>query len=423
MGLKTFFSIFSNTLVQGVGKIIGAVTTFFIIVLIGGAFGEGGYGEFAKIFAVVELFYMVSDFGFNAIVVREAARDENKTKHLFGNLLGLRLVWSLLLVFFVWFIAFLLPYNRSTGSGFSNLVKIGILIASLNIVSQGILTSANSVFQLKLRYDQSVLALLIGSVFKLTSVFFLIQLGAPILFVVCAVVLSDCLVAICALLFVVKLLGPWRVFFERTWWKKIFFQAFPIGLALVFNLIYFRSDVLILSYFRLSAEVGNYSLAYRFFESSLVVPVFFANALYPVLVKNHTFSLDKFKKTVAISALVMLGSSILAFFLLFFFAPPIIDFFFKRGFRESVPALRILSLGLPFFYTSAIFMWVIVVLDREKILSFIFGGAALLNIILNLLFIPAFGYRAAAATTVICEGVVLAVTLFFTFLNLMKREV
>lgn len=420
--MKTAFSIFSNTVIQGAGKIIGATTTFLVIVLVGRAFGEGGYGEFAKIFVLVELFYMVSDFGFNAIVVREAARDEGQAKILFGNLLGLRLFWSLAWVFFVWFLAFLLPYNPITGNGFSNLVKIGILVASLNIVSQGFLTSANSIFQLKLRYDQSVLALFVGSVVKLALVFFLVQISAPILFLVFALVLSEAVVAGSALFFVGRLFGPWRILFDRVCWKKIFFQSFPIGLALVFNLIYFRSDILILSSFRSSAEVGNYSLAYRFFESSLVAPVFFANALYPVLVRNLSTSLDKFKKTIVVSSLVMILCSVLVFVLLFALAPLVIGFFFSGGFRESISALRILSLGLPFFYTSAVFMWTIVVLDKQKALVFIFGGAALLNIILNLIFIPYFGYRAAAATTVICEGLVLAVTFGLTFLWLFGRE-
>jgi O-antigen/teichoic acid export membrane protein len=420
--LKVAFSIFANTLVQGVGKVISAATTFFVIILIGRAFGEGGYGEFAKIFALVELFYMVSDFGFNAIVVRQAARRENDTKKLFGNLLGLRFAWSLFWAFFVSFIAFLLPYNPLGGQGFSTMVKLGVLVASLNILSQGFLTSANSIFQLKLRYDQSVLALFLGSVVKLLLVFLFVQIGLPILMIVFALVLSEAIVALSALFLVARLIGPWRILFDLLTWKKIFSLSFPIGLALVFNLIYFRSDILILSFFRSSAEVGNYSLAYRFFESSLVVPIFFANALYPVLIKSHALSLDKFKRTIIFSFLTMIFCSILVFILLFVAVPPVIGFFFHGGFQDSIFALRILILGLPFFYTSAIFMWTIVILDRQKALSFIFGGAAFLNIILNLIFIPHFGYRAAALITVISEGLVLALMFALSLLWLFARK-
>ena len=107
--MRTAISVFANTIVQGVGKVISAATTFLVIVLVGRAFGEAGYGEYAKIFALVELFYMVSDFGFNAIVVREAARNEGETKKLFGNLLGLRLAWSLGWVFLFGFLPFSCP--------------------------------------------------------------------------------------------------------------------------------------------------------------------------------------------------------------------------------------------------------------------------------------------------------------------------
>jgi len=424
--MKTAFSILSNTLIQGVGKVIGAASTFLVIILLSRALGEESYGEFAKIFALVELFYMVADFGFNAIVVRESARREEQTKKLFGNLLGLRLFWSIFLVVFVWLLVLVLPYNSVTGHGFSKLVKIGILLASFNIINQGILTSANSIFQIKLRYDQSVLALFLGSIVKLTLIFLLVQIKSSILLLVLAWVLAEAAMSFSALFLAGKLIGTWVIFFDREGWKNIFFQSLPVGLALFFNLIYFRSDIIILSYFRSSAEVGNYSLAYRFFEASLVLPIFFTNALYPVLARSVTNTLEEFKKTITLSSLLMLAVSIVVAVLIFILSGPIISFFFKGGFKDSVIALRILSFGLPFFYISAIFMWAIIALDKQKILSFIYGTAACLNVLFNLVFIPRFGYRAASLITVICEGLVLTVTFslvfFWAFCGGLKRR-
>ena len=148
--------VFYNTAAQLVGKAATTVTTLVLTVLITRRFGPSGYGDFTVMMAYSALFYIVADFGLNAIALRDFATDEKKISRYFKNLVGLRLVMALGLFLIAAVALIFFPYSR--------LVKIGVLISLLTIFTQALYTTANAVFQSKLRYDLSVLAAILGSV-------------------------------------------------------------------------------------------------------------------------------------------------------------------------------------------------------------------------------------------------------------------
>ena len=61
-----------NTGSQVAGRAISALTTLGITILIARAFGTGGYGDFVKITTFVAFFYLLADFGFNAIFLQRS---------------------------------------------------------------------------------------------------------------------------------------------------------------------------------------------------------------------------------------------------------------------------------------------------------------------------------------------------------------
>lgn len=413
--------ITTNTIVQGIGKLITAGTTFLVIVLVRRSLGETLFGEFAKVFALVELFHMGVDFGFNAIVVRSIVKREEEEKFFLGNLFGLRFIWGSFFVFLVILIAFTLPFDPKTSFGFSPLVKFGIFIASLNILSQAFLTSANAAFQIRLRYDQSVLAVSLGAFLKLLIIFFLTQKGFPFLYLVLGLVVAEALTALFAFSFACRLVGSIPILFDKKRMRGIFLTALPLGLTLIFNLVYFRSDTIILSFFRSPTEVGNYALGFRFFEATLVLPIFFSNSIYPLLVESASRSLIRMKKMLLYSVIFLFISSILVSAVLYLLAPTI-PFIFRGESSQASFALRLLAFGLPFFYLSAIFMWVLIALEKQILLVPLYGGAATLTLVANLIFIPLFGFVAAALITVFGEALVLLVSIFLTVYFLSKKR-
>ncbi|HLB60886.1 MAG TPA: hypothetical protein VJL83_04760, partial [Patescibacteria group bacterium] len=59
--------IAGNTLVQLIGKFVTAGITFLITLVIARTYGVVGYGDFTKMTAYASLFYLLVDFGMNAV--------------------------------------------------------------------------------------------------------------------------------------------------------------------------------------------------------------------------------------------------------------------------------------------------------------------------------------------------------------------
>ncbi len=408
--MTTIKKIFFNTSSQFAGKLITSGVTLLITFLIARQLGPLGFGDLTKILAFVAPFYMVVDFGFNAIAVKRIGEETGESTKLFNNLLSLRLVFSAILIVALLVIVLILPYAAASDTGFSPLVKWGIIIYALTIFSQAALLSANAIFQIKLRYDQSVLVLAAGYLATLAFILLTIIFSWGFLAFVISYVAGGVVIILSSLLLVKKYLATIRWEFNFPLWKNLIIQTLPLAITLIFNVVYFRADIFLLSLMRPSQEVGFYGLAYKFFEVILVAPTFFMNAVYPFLIVYFKENLTKFQKAIWQALLFLFLSAVIISVITFIFAPWIILIIGGANFDQSVFALRILVLSVPFFYASSLFMWVLITTGQQKKLAVFYGVGAISNIVLNLILIPRYGFLAAAVTTGLTEAFVLILT-------------
>lgn len=404
MNLK--IKIAANTISQLIGKAITTTTTLIATIFIARAYGPEIFGNFTLLIVYIALFYLIADFGFNAIVLEKIQNQATK-KEYFKLLLGLRIIWSLILVFISISILAFIPSSH----GFNPSVKLGTIIFSLSIISQSLIISSNIIFQNKLRYEQSAISLFTGSFLSLILVIFFSTHNFPLIFIILSFLLGNVVIALTSL-FLSKITDPeidLRPSFNLLKFKEIFQNSVPLGITLVFNLIYFRSDTFILALTKSSADVGNYGLAYRFFETVLVFPTFFMNSLYPLMLSTKD-SPENLKSLISKAFKTLLILSLLTTIIFIIIAPNLISISGGALFTQSTTALRLLSLSFPVFFLSSLYMWVLITLGKRKILAFIYGASMVLNIILNIIFIPPFGIPAAALTTLLGETIIMIST-------------
>lgn len=407
------FSVASNTVAQILGKVATAGTTLLITVLIARSFGAVGYGDFTKITTFVAFFFLFADFGLNAAYLQQTTNNKQSSTgnvtniDLWSTLLGVRLAGSIFLMFLA--IALLSFLPQSTTHGFTALVRLGIILYSPAIVFQALLTTANAYFQKKLRYSFSTIAVSTGSVVSLVLIWIAVGVfttPAGILGSVIALLSGSVVTAVLAFYFVRRLKQSLSPAFNRSMAQSLLLSAIPLGTTLMFNVVYFRIDSLILTLTRTTTEVGLYGLAYKFFELPLVVPTFFMNTVFALMVRNANV-IGKFKK----SFWILLPSSMVLTIFIWYFAPLLA--FIKQDFSGSIPVLRVLSLGLPFFFLTSLTMWTIIALKKQMSLLFIYGASMAVTIFVDILFIPTHGMMAAAWITVASEAVVFVVSTIF----------
>jgi O-antigen/teichoic acid export membrane protein len=400
-----------NTLSQLMGRAVSAIVIMIVSLLIARRFGPEGYGDFVKITTYVAFFYLIADFGLNAIYIQKSTeKTAADDVFLWQQLFGLRLVMSAVLVLVA--MGLLLVFPQGIQQGYTPLVRMGILLLAPVIIAQAITTTTNAFFQKLLRYDLATWAQNAGSLATLGTIFFLYFLtewpGAiqGIVGIFCGSVVTACI----ALLLLSR--RRVRVFplVSSSTMHNYLTSGFPLGLMLLFNLIYFHSDSVVLALTRSTSEVGIYGLAYKVFELPLVLPIFFMNSVYPLIVTASSGKKKTSSDLYSLSMSFLLISALVIAIGLWVTAPLVV--YVRPDFLASVAPLRILSLGLPIFFISAFCMWVLIARKQQWVLLRIHAIAMAINLSCNVFFIPRYGYMAAAWITILSELFILCLSLW-----------
>lgn len=402
--MKTYFSIASNTIFQILSRAATAIVGLVVTRLITSGFGLEGYGQYQIILAFVTLWWILTDFGLNAVVVREMAAHEEKLQPFFESLLSLRTLLGVGLMLLALIITLFLPY--------SPLIKFGILIASITILAQGMMGSAHGIFQVKLAYDRQFYANLAGSLLFLGLVVFIVQKNLGIVALVTAFSLGYLMMMVLSLVFSRRWVS---INFGRDTaeLKRIFKITVPFGLALLLSLGAFKIDAVLMSVLKIAdwtneAAVGIYQLAYKVFELVLVVPVFFMNVMYPILVRHFEESFENFKATFFKTLGFLFLAAILISASIFILAPLIVRILAKgESFSPSIEVLRIFAWQPPIFYLTAPLMWVVMVFKKQTKLIGVYAVAFLFNLVANFWLIPKYAFWAAAWITGATELLIL----------------
>ncbi len=396
---ERFRKVGSNTVYQLIGKAITACLTFLGLALIARHYGPTGIGEYTLVLTYIALLYLFADAGFNAVSVRSIVSHPENTSEIFDRLLGTRLIWSIGLSVVSIGLAILLPY--------SGMFRFGAVVLSLILPAQAVIVSANAVFQSRLEYRFSVLVTGLNAALTFCVVATATYLNLGLRWLYPGTFIGVAGGAIFSLYLVRRRGIGIKPVMRYSALVRLVRRTLPLTLTLILNVVAFKIDVFLLAYFAPISEVGIYNLAYRVFENVITIPTFVVNAIYPYLIVDKNSGREVLRSITRRSLTFFAAGGIGLMSILVLVAPWVIKLLGGASFSGSVTILRLLSMGLPLFFVSALLMWLVITLERSWTLVKIYGVGLLLNTTLNMLFIPHYGATAAAINTVITELVIL----------------
>jgi len=183
--------------------------------------------------------------------------------------------------------------------------------------------------------------------------------------------------------------------------KKILKEVLKLGI--LFSVSFFilqlnyRIDILILEKLRDSTDVGIYSIGASIAEQLWQLPL--AVGIVVFSRTANTENREAMKKTTGVLLRLSFMVSILLATAIFFLVPYLVPPIFGD---EYIPSIRIIQLILPGIIMVVIFRILsghLAGLGRPEITLYVFLPALLINILLNLLWIPEYGGRGAAMAT------------------------
>ena len=365
-----------------------------VLIILTRSLGPAGFGQYSTVYAYLFFVSIAADMGIGTLLTREISREGADEVRVTGLLVTLRLV--LIGITTIAALA-LLPLVR-----YGSVVRIGILIVIMATVAQSLVQVLMGVFQKHLRLGVVAAADIITRGTQLVGLVVLLKVGSVALIPVLWINVLAEGIHVAIILIAARRITPFRLQIDVTYWKSILRSAFPIAASLIFTLVYFKIDTVMLSVMKGSYEVGIYSVAYKVLEVVIFFPAMYVGLVMPLLSK-HAFRPDEFRATFMRAARMLGAGAILTVLVLAVFAHPIISVIGKSAFDASVPLLRVLSLAVGIIFFGNLLGNAIIALDLQRKGVWIYASGAMLNIFLNLLFIPRYGAYAAAWSTVVTE--------------------
>ncbi len=185
--------------------------------------------------------------------------------------------------------------------------------------------------------------------------------------------------------------------------RRILRSSMPIGAGLIFVWIYDKIDVVLIQGFLGSRQVSYYAVAYSVYRIPQMALGVILTPLFTDLSRSGAVSPIRRWKDAAPAALVMLLLAVASIFLFRQFDRLILTLTYGAGYGESDWILRGLAAAIPGLFFNNLTGVLLNSRRRERAVMATTFAAMLLNLAVNILFLPRWGVAAAIAATVATE--------------------
>lgn len=393
--MSTTTKIAHNTLIQIGGKVISTGLGLLAIGMMTRYLGQEQFGWYITVISFLGFAGILVDFGLIPVTAQMMSEPRFNKVALFKNLMGFRFCTACIFFGLIPFVALLFPYPREVhiAIGF---VSLSFLAISMNQILVGF-------FQTKLKMHIQAIGEVVGRLVLIVGLWFVVHNQYGFLPVMGVVTLSS--LAYTAVMWVRAHAYSHAGFsYDPNIWKAIVIKMWPITISIIFNVIYLKGDILILSLFRDQVDVGIYGAAYRVIDILSQLAMMLMGIMLPLMAyawsRNDTKTFqERYQQSfdmMMLLSLPMAGGLIVT-------ATPIMRFIGGDAFIASAAPLRLLAVAVFGLYLGAVFGHTAVAIDKQKQTMWIYISAAIITLSGYLFFIPTYGYWAAAGMTVLSE--------------------
>ncbi len=388
--------ILRNTAFASFSRILIKIANFATGILTARLLGDLAFGQYATITAFVGMFSVFFELGLTQYVQRSIAQDRTQTTELLSTLVTLRLILAIIGIIVLTGLAFAI--------GHTAIIVLGVFLVTLTFVPAALLMPLATVLTANERFDIMARVEIISRFLSiLFTVSVLLAGGGLIGLLFSGIFIMPIQILICLRAIRYYQLGTIQLRWMPRQWPDFIRSALPFGLtslALTFN---YNADTVILSRTHAPEVVGWYNLSYGLVFSIIALMDGFLVAMTPSLTREHSTNPEEVHSWtrsslgwLAVFALpACVGGAMLAH--------PIIALLYGQQFQPSAPLFSVLAWDIPL----VLFAWfcgnLTMAVGLESPAARIYFLATILNVVLNLVFIPVYGAMAAAIITLITD--------------------
>lgn len=374
-----------------VGRILFAL---FVGVWVARYLGPAQFGDLSYALAFVALFVPLTTLGLEGIVVRDLVREPAARNEILGTSFLLRLAGGVLSVALIVGLISMIRAEDALVRRLTGIVALGIVFQSFDTI--------DILFQSRVESKYTVYARFVALVLANVAKIVLIVRGAGLVAFAWVSVFEMAMTAL-GLAGVYRARGffmaAWRASLARA--RNLLGQSWSLILSGALAIIYLKIDQVMLGEMAGREEVGVYSTAVRISEVWYFVPMAITRSVFPALIRSRERGARIYHRRLQqlydFLVWIALGLAVV----MTFAANRLILLLFGEAYAASGPILAIhVWAGIFVFLKAGLGRWLL----AEGFLHFLFisnSVGAVVNVILNLFLIPAYGGIGAAIATVV----------------------
>ena len=380
--------ISGKTAQMGISLVVGVLTARYL--------GPSDYGLIHYAAAYTGFFASFCTLGINSVLVKELTDAPGEEGVILGTSLFLRGISSILSALVILCVVYLADGADKPALAVVGLSSLGMLLQIFDVF--------HCWFQARLR--SKVTAAVLLAAYTVTAVYktALLLTGRSVLWFAFAGAVEQLCAAV-LLLMAYRRHGGGRLGISRERGRLLLQKSCHFILPGLMVAVYAQTDKIMLKQLIGEAEIGYYSTAVSACNAWCFVLSAIIDSAYPAIARAHKREETLFRRrNRQLYALVFYLSAGVSL-LLCCCAGPLVTILYGKAYLPAAAPLRILTWYTAFSYLGVARNAWVVCENRQKYLIWVYGAAAVSNVLLNLLLIPRWGASGAAAASLVAQVV------------------
>lgn len=391
--VKNNFFVFSS-------RIAAKIITFILLLFLARNLSPEKFGLLSLVIVLANIFSTFQDLGTSFILVREIA---SKSVDSFKTFLSVILIKTLSgLITFGGLLVTL------TILGYSKELGIASIFWGLGSFSESMIQSLLKFFEGKEEMNRSSLIVIAERILIVGFILLFFNYFDLVLSYSLGYLLANLLI-FCPIILIILIRNKSIIILNINDLKNILKLSVPFIAFNLFSIIYYKSDLFIIAFFKDEFQVGIYRSSYQIIESFYFIAMSLSISLLPLFSKYFSYN----KKQLKIKFSVIFREFlILSAFLTVVLLPKsgfILSILYPQEYLNGEKVFQVLSVTIPLYFANIILGNLLIAIKKEKIqiLSMIIG--ATVKLLILFFFIPIFGIVGAAITCLISDLLMLVI--------------
>lgn len=395
------YTVAQNTTFLTAASILQKAVSFVYFIVVARIIGVENTGQYFFAITFTTIFVVFADFGFAAVLTREASRYPENTEKFLNTTMVTKILFGLGAYALV--ALFVNIFNYQT------LTKDLIYLSGITMFFDNLTNTFSSVLRSRKNLVYESIGIVFAQLITMTIGTVALLNQWPLVWLIIAYTIPsslNCLyLAICVRkIYTVKYNFIWN----KDVFKVFFITALPFALAAIIGRLYSYSDSLLMSKMLTVKELGWWSVPYKMTFAFQFVPLALSASVYPVF--SGLYMNDKtqigplFEKSWRYLFTIIFPLAVGLFVL----AGPVITLVYGPSYAPSIMPLKILMGSLIFTFLGLITGSLLNATNRQNLQTWLMGIVLVVNVALNLILLPILRLNGAAISALI-SNVILVV--------------